>query len=131
LPRWRNRPYEAIGRKDVIALCEEVVAKGSPIRANRVQALLSKMFSFAVDAELVSANPCGRLKKRSKETAVRRRDSPVLEQVGDPPNSKRIGQALRQVLLTGVRITELAGVELKEFERLDGVENATWTIPVS
>jgi hypothetical protein len=28
LPHWRNRPYEAIGRKDVIGLCEGVVAKG-------------------------------------------------------------------------------------------------------
>jgi integrase len=51
--------------------------------------------------------------------------------VGDPPNSKRIGQALRLVLLTGVRVTELAGAELKEFERLDDAENATWTIPAA
>jgi integrase len=35
------------------------------------------------------------------------------------------------VLLTGVRVTELAGAELKEFERLDDAETATWTIPAS
>jgi hypothetical protein len=49
----------------------------------------------------------------------------------DRPNSWRIGQVLRLVLLTGVRITGLAGAELQEFERLDQVENATWTIPAS
>jgi hypothetical protein len=42
LPNWRGRPFGAIGRKDVIALCEGIVAKGSPIQANRVQALLFK-----------------------------------------------------------------------------------------
>jgi integrase len=136
LPHWRNRPYGAIGRKHVIELCEGVVAKGSPIQANRVQALLSKIFSFALDAELVSANPCARLKKRSKETAATRvlSDDEIRlfwRRIGDRPNSVRVGQALRLVLLTGVRVTELTGAELKEFERLNDAENATWTIPAS
>ena len=124
LPSWRSRPFDAIGRKDVIALCEGIVAKGSPIQANRVQALLSKMFSFALDAELVTANPCARLKKRSKETTATRvlSDDEIRlfwRRVGDPPNSKRMGQGLRLVALTGVRVTELAGAQIKEFERLD------------
>jgi integrase len=136
LPLWRNRPFDGIGRSDVIALCEGVVAKGSPIQANRVQALLSKIFSFALDAELVTANPCARLKKRSKETTATRvlSDDEVRlfwRRVGDPPNSKRVGQALRLVLLTGVRVTELTGAEVKEFARLDEAENATWTIPAA
>src|SRR5271166_160703 len=136
LPHWRDRPFESIGRKDVIELCEGEVAKGAPIQANRVQALLSKVFSFAVDAELVSANPCSRLKKRSKESAATRvlSDDEIRlfwRKIGHPPNSKRIGQALRLVLLTGVRVTELTGAELKEFERLDDREGATWTVPAN
>jgi integrase len=136
LPSWRSRPFDAIGRKDVIALCEGIVAKGSPIQANRVQALLSKIFSFALDAELVTANPCARLKKRSKETTATRvlSDEEIRlfwRRVGDPPNSKRMGQGLRLVALTGVRVTELAGAQIKEFERLDDAKNATWTIPAA
>jgi len=136
LPHWRKRPFEGIGRSDVIALCEGVVAKGSPIQANRVQALLSKIFSFALDAELVTNNPCARLKKRSKETAATRvlSDDEIRlfwRRVTDPPNSKRMGQGLRLVMLTGVRINELAGAEIKEFERLDDAKNATWTIPAA
>ena len=101
-----------------------MVAKGSPIQANRVQALISKIFSFALDAELVTANPCARLKKRSKEVRATRvlSDEEIRlfwRRVGDPPNSARIGQALRLVLLTGVRDTEMAGAEVKEFDRLD------------
>jgi hypothetical protein len=42
--------------------------------------------------------------------------------------SPRIGLALRLVLLTGVRVTETAGAELKEFTHLDG-NQVTWSIP--
>jgi integrase len=136
LPLWRTRPFDRISRADVIALCERIVAKGSPIQANRVQALISKIFSFALDAELVAANPCARLKKRSKEVRITRvlTDDEIRlfwQQIGEPPNSARMGQALRLVLLTGVRVTELAGAEIKEFDRLEEVEAATWTIPAS
>jgi integrase len=46
------------------------------------------------------------------------------------PVSRRIGLALRLVLLTGVRVTEMAGAELKEFTHLDG-NQATWSIPIA
>jgi hypothetical protein len=72
LPKWRARPYNSMGRRDVIELCEGIVASGKPIQANRVQALISKMFSFAVDADLLPANPCLRLRKRASETVRRR-----------------------------------------------------------
>ena len=42
--------------------------------------------------------------------------------------SPRIGLSLRLVLLTGVRVTEMAGAELKEFTHLDG-NQVTWSIP--
>ena len=44
--------------------------------------------------------------------------------------SRRIGLALRLVLLTGVRVTEMAGAELREFTQLDG-NQATWSIPLA
>jgi len=136
LPQWRERPFDGITRSDVIALCEGIVLNGSPIQANRVQALISKIFSFALDAELVSAKPCARLKKRSKEVKATRvlTDDEIRlfwRRVGDAPNSPRIGQALRLVLLTGVRVTEMAGAEIKEFDRLDDPDRATWTIPAA
>ena len=134
LPHWRSRPFDTIGRRDVIELCEGIVEAGKPTQANRVQALISKVFSFAVDADLLPAHPCARLKKRAKETKGTRvlSDEEIglfWRNIGDAPNSARMGQALRLVLLTGVRVTELAGAEVKEFERLGNVEKAIWTIP--
>jgi integrase len=136
LPLWRMRPFAEIDRKDVIDLCEGIVEAGKPTQANRVQALISKIFSFAVDAALLSANPCARLKKRSKEMAATRvlTDGEIRlfwRRVVERPNSNRIGQALRLLLLTGARVTELAGVRLEEFDRLNEPDSATWTIPAA
>ena len=68
LPVWAKRRYDQIERADVIELVEAIVKKGTPVQANRVQALVSMIFSFAVDAALVKFNPCSRLRKRGAET---------------------------------------------------------------
>jgi integrase len=124
-----------IGRRDVIEVCEGIVSAGKPIQANRVQALVNKMFSFAVDADLLPANPCLRLRKRASEEARRRvlSDAEIAlfwHRITRRPVSPRIGLALRLVLLTGVRVTEMAGAELREFTPLDG-NQPTWTIPLA
>jgi hypothetical protein len=68
-----------------------------------VQALVSKMFSFAVDADLLPANPCLRVRKRASEQARRRvlSDAEIAlfwHRITKRPVSRRIGLALR---LTG------------------------------
>ena len=41
---------------------------GAPIMANRVLAMVKKMFNFALDREWIDANPAARLKPVSPET---------------------------------------------------------------
>jgi integrase-like protein len=67
LPKWGKRDYRKIRRADAIELIEDIVAAGKHTAANRVHALISKVFSFAVDADLLEANPVSRLQKRGKE----------------------------------------------------------------
>ncbi len=67
LPKWRDRPYLGITRGDVIELVEEIVKAGKPVIANRIQSLISGVFSFAIDASLRNDNPCTRLRKRGSE----------------------------------------------------------------
>jgi hypothetical protein len=71
LPKWAKRRFDHIRRADVIELVEGLVKAGAPVQANRVQALISMIFSFAVDAGLMEGNPCARLRKRGVETAIR------------------------------------------------------------
>ena len=108
LPKWAKRRYDHIERADVIELVEGIVKAGSPVQANRVQALISMIFSFAVDADLVKSNPCSRLRKRGAENQETRilSDDEIRQfwrRAILPPVTRRVGLALRLVLLTGCR----------------------------
>ena len=48
LPRWRHRAIVEIRRGDVLALVQAVADAGAPIVANRVAALLSKLFGYMI-----------------------------------------------------------------------------------
>ena len=115
LPKWGRRRYDEIGRADVIELAEGLVTAGKPTLANRVQALVSSVFSFAMDADLIKGNPCARLRRRGVETIGRRvlSDDEIRlfwDGIVQKPVSQRVGLALRLILLTGVRPGEAAGM---------------------
>ena len=134
LPQWGLRPFDSIARRDVIALTEGLVTAGKPVQANRVQALISSIFSFAIDADLVAANPASRLRKRgveTKRTRVLSDDEIRLfwARAVLRPVSRAVGQALRLALLTGMRAGEVAGLARAEIEFLDDSERAAVTLP--
>lgn len=136
LPRWRGRLFAEIRRADVISLVEGIIADGKPTLANRVQGLISSIFSFAIDAGVAEANPCHRLKRRGVERAGRR----VLSDdeirlfwhgiiVQQAPTPRPAGLALQLALLTMTRIGEAAGISRAELDRLGDPNRAAWTIP--
>jgi integrase len=133
LPKWRDRRYDDIGRGEVIELVERLVTAGKQTLANRVQALISSIFSFAMDADLVKGNPCARLRRRGVETVGRRvlSDSEIRlfwPNILQKPVSLRVGLALRLVLLTGVRPGEAAGAARAELVDLEDKSKAKWII---
>jgi integrase len=133
LPAWRTRSYGSIKRADAIELLEGLVADGKLTLVNRVQALLSKIFNFAIDKELLAVNPVFRLKRLSKENADDRHlgDAEIRlfwRAVVEPPVSEPSGQALRLSLLTGARIGEVAGICRDELSDVEDVSAALWVI---
>ena len=134
LPKWAKRDFRTIRRADVIEIIESIVSAGKHAAGNRVHALISKIFSFAIDADLLEANPAARLKKRGVEKVGRR----VLDDteirtfwrgIVLPPVSRSVGLALRLALLTAARASEVAGARKSEFENLDNPDRAAWLIP--
>jgi integrase len=134
LPSWGNRPFAQIERRDVIALVEQLIGEGKPTLANRVQALISSIFTFAIDADLVPANPCARLRRRGVES---RRERTLSDEeirtfwmgIVRPPVSRLLGLALRLQLLTGVRPGEISGMRRDELENFTDPDRAGWLIP--
>jgi integrase len=132
LPRWQKRPYASIKRGDVIELVEGLVTAGTPTLANRVQSLISSIFTFGMDAGLVEFNPCHRLRKRGVENVGRRvlSDEEIrLFWNGIVEPTRRIGLGLRLTLLTGARVSEIAGLDTAELEHLADASRAAWIIP--
>jgi integrase len=134
LPKWGRRNYEKISRGDVIELIEELIAAGTPSLANSVHALVSSMFTFALDNGLVHGSPCARLKKRAAENIGRRvlTDAEIRlfwPKVLHAPVSRRVGLALRLALLTGARAGEIAGMRRTELAHLEKPAAAEWVIP--
>src|SRR5215472_8101095 len=134
LPKWSKRDFRTVRRADVIELIETIVSAGKHAAGNRVHSLISKIFSFAIDADLLEANPVARLRKRGVEKVGRRVLSDDEIRVfwrGTvvSPISRPVGLALRLALLTAARASEIAGARKDEFQNLDQPEQAVWLVP--
>lgn len=68
LPVWGALPLKEIKREHVSDVLDTLVAKGMTIGVNRIQALISRMFTVALDKGKVDAHPAARLIKRFTET---------------------------------------------------------------
>ena len=134
LPKWSKRDFRTIRRADVIELIEAIDSAGKHAAGNRVHSLISKIFSFAIDADLLEANPAARLRKRGVEKVGRRllSDDEIRvfwRGIVVSPISRPVGLALRLALLTAARASEIAGARKDEFQNLDQPEQAVWLVP--
>jgi integrase len=132
LPAWGRRKAKDITRGDVIALLDTIVDRGSPIAANRMLAVIRRMFGWALSRDIVSMSPCVAVKAPAKE---RRRDRVLstteiaaLWSALDSTElaiSKAIRLALKFQLVTAQRKGEVIAAEWSELDLREGV----WTIP--
>jgi integrase len=125
IPAWGDRPISEIGRSDVKALLR-AKARSSPISANRLLALISKIFTWALDEEIVQASPAVRLKppaeERERERALTPEELRILWRALDRTRYP-FGPVYKLLLLTGQRRGEVAGMRWKELDG-DG-----WVLP--
>lgn len=75
IPVLGSKRVDEIRRGDVISLLERIIAARKPTLANRTKAVVSKVFSWALDRELIEAHPCTRLgsimpKERQRERVL-------------------------------------------------------------
>ena len=70
LPRWRMRPAIEVTADDLLAVLNAKLRDGAPVAANRIRALVSRIYTFGAEQRLVPAavNPVIGVKKPTKET---------------------------------------------------------------
>jgi len=130
LPKWRHRAIVDITRQDVRQLVESVAEAGAPIVANRVAALLSKLFAFALDRDLVTASPAMRIPRPGQEQARDRVLSEdelrALWKAFDALDGP-MAAFYKLRLLTAQRGGEVASMRWSDVD----LENGWWTVPAT
>jgi len=130
LPLWGNRKAKDIKRRDVIALLDEIVNRGSPIQANRTLAVIRRMYNLAISRDILDATPVAMVKAPAKENQRDRVLSAnelriFWKGLAEAPMTEGIKLALKLQLVTAQRKGEIVGASLDEFDLEDNV----WTIP--
>lgn len=122
LPRLGGRKVNAVQARDIHAL--HVSLKDVPYQANRILALLSKMFSLAVQWGWRSDNPVKGIQRYHEERRERWLSdgelARLLAVLSTHPN-QRAANAVQLQLLTGARIGEILAAEWSEIDFARGV----------
>lgn len=139
LPRWGQRRVAAITRRDCDLLVRGIAARPAPIYANRVAALLQRLFRFAVDAYLVPVNVANKLKKPGIEFASRSEEQREVKPYSNDeiralwaatePLDAAPRALYRLGLMTGQRPSEILGMGWAEIRVEKG--DHWWAIPAS
>ncbi|AWN43813.1 tyrosine-type recombinase/integrase [Methylobacterium durans] len=129
LPRWGREKVTAIRHADIEALHREVSAR-TPYRANRLVALLSKMFSLAVKWELIKENPVTGIERNPERMRTRYLSGNELRRLQgalDAYSNQQTANAIRLLLLTGARRMEVLSATWDQFD----LEAGIWIKPAA
>jgi integrase len=117
LPRMRTLRVSAVTRRNVEKLHNSL--RKTPYQANRVLALLSKIFTFAMDGEMRKDNPAKgieRFKEDRRETWFSREQLQALALALENYAEQDAADALRLLIVTGARPGEVIGAEWPMFD---------------
>ncbi len=126
---WGDRDAADITRRDAITLLDEI-KQTAPVSANRVHGMFNTLWNWAIEDELLGANPLARLKKRAAEQpkdchAGRRRAAGCMATIDAAGLSPGIVAALKVLVLCGQRPGEAPACAAPKWSTL-----ASWEWPV-
>jgi integrase len=119
----------AVRHADIERLHNKIAAS-TPVRANRVVAVLSKMFSLAIKWEMRSDNPAKGIERRPGQGRTRFLTPAEIARLGEvlaKHPQRASANAVRLLLLTGARRGEVLGATWDQFDLTGGV----WVKPAS
>jgi integrase len=131
LPFWRERDARTISAREIVERLDAIVARGSPVAANRTADILGQMFKFGIHRAIVDQSPVqlffspGGREKPRKRVLTDEELMAFLHGVHAVCSSPRKAHTLRLLLLTLQRRSTVGLAEWKEFD----FEERLWRIP--
>lgn len=126
LPKLGSRKVKDVTRRDIESLLLSL--KDKPYQANRVRALLSKMFSLAVGWRWRTDNPVlgiPKFQEHKRDRWLRNDELARLRDALDDSPNQRAANVVRLLLLTGARRSEVMTATWDQFD----LTRAVWTKP--
>lgn len=130
LPKWRDRPMAELRRRDAVLRFDALVDAGKPAAAHRLFEIVRRLGRWAVRRDLVEINPFGDMDPPSVKVMRDRVLSPSeIKAVWEATVSAGFpfGPAVRMLLLTGQRLSEVGGMTRQEID----LGSKVWTIPAA
>jgi integrase len=116
LPRWGGRPINSIRRRDVFDLHDVITDSGRPVLANRVVRTLRRLFSWAMERELIDSSPAARIRGIRETPRDRVLYEAELHAIwsGAAAIGWPYGPFVQLLILTAQRRNEVAGMRWSE-----------------
>lgn len=126
--KWGQRKASEITKRDVTLLLENIVDRGTPAMSNQVLKITRKMFSFAVERDILQHTPFTGVKalapnSRRERTLNEPEIRALWANLDKSAMSDEVKRALKLVLVTGQRPGEVSGMHSSE------IDGQWWTIP--
>lgn len=130
LPAWKHRAVSDITRRDVRLLIDGIAERGAPIMANRTAALVSKLFRYALDADIIDASPAVRIPRpgvaKSRDRVLTDDEIRQLWATLDGLDAP-MAAFYKLRLITAQRGGEVSGMRWQDVD----VDGGWWTVPAA
>jgi integrase len=126
--RWGERDIAMITRRDVLDLLDALADSGMTTGARRVFANIRKLFSWAVERDIIPASPVANIRAPGKENERERvlaDDELTRLWLASEDLGPIAGGFLKLLALTGQRRDEVATMSWADLD----LDRAVWTIP--
>lgn len=143
MPKLGTLKVKEITFNDIEGIHHRISREGHPYRANRVVALLSKMFSLAIKKGWRADNPAKGIERNHESKRERYLSNDELTRLSEALanyHDQEVANAVRLLLLTGARRSEVLSTTWDQFDFDQGMwtkssahtkQKATHTVPLS
>jgi integrase len=124
LSEWAERPISEISKADIKSLLA-AKRKKAPVSANRLLALIKRIFGWAAIEDLIPANPAAHIEGTDEDERDRVLTLTELARVwkGAEALGYPYGPLVKLLILTGQRKAEVAGLSWSE------IDGSAWRLP--